>query len=575
MKLAITMRCAGLLTAIMMGNANAGDIAAQLDTTNGLSEFVVYDAATNPLFRVLSDGPVVAEGQVSADSFVGSGAGLTELSGGALMAGTVSNVHLAAGAVESDHIADGALRTNHFGPGSVTSGAIGLGAVTSLQIANGSVAAQDLAKTYYSGRVALDTLIPTNSIAFAGYATNLAVEFPLAFDATPIVTLAIETAADYEWPANLHLRSATTTNFIARLTVPSMADSIDATSTHVNQYITMALINGRPAMAYRGGESGSFDLYYIRASNTIGTAWGAPIAIYTNDYISYCSLAEVDGAPAIAFYDSASDNMLYVRATDADGDTWGPVVTVWTNGNSGQFASLAVINGNPAISFLYTTSNELLYARATDSQGSAWATPVRAATNAGSYGTSLLEVNGNPAIAYCSEDNELMFVRGNDTSGFTWQTPVIASTNAGWYASMAIVQTNPAIAFSGTSDYDLFYVRSSNVNGTAWFETEVVDTNGYAGLYPHLAVLSNYPAITYIETGDDVLKYHRASSIYGFSWSGNPVSVYTNDNAVGVGGLLAVEGSPAIGFNSDAGSHYIRSGNVPPASYLNWVAVEP
>lgn len=569
------LRVGGGLLLAALAPAGAGDIAAELDTTDGTTGFVVYDANTAALFRVKSDGAVQASGSVSAVSFSGGGAGLTGISGGSLVAGTVSNVHLATGAVGSAQIADGALQSNHFSAGSVKSTAIAIGAVGSAQIANGSITALDLAKAYQSGVQSLDTLIRSNSYDFAAFTTNLSVAFLAAFDAAPIVTLAIESGADYDWSPYLYLREATTSNFTARISVQPISEQVVTNGEYASQYCSMAIVNGNPAMAYRGGDISELDLFYVRASNANGTAWGEPIRLYTNGYASYCSLAMVDGSPAIGFYNSSSDDLLYIRASDTNGAAWGTAAEVLTNGNIGQHVSLAVINGNPAMSSYYSTSNDLVYVRATDSQGTAWGAPVTVATSMHTYGTSLLTVNGNPAISFASFDSDLMFVRGNDVSGATWQTPVLVDTNGGWYSSMAIVRTNPAIAYHFVTAGALLYARATDVNGTAWGTPVWVDTNGTAGVYPSLAVISSNPAVAYWAAGADVLKFVRAANNTGSSWSADPVTVFSEEGVDGVAGLLEIGGSVAIGFASDTYLQFIRSGSVPPRTRLNWVAVEP
>jgi hypothetical protein len=54
-----------------------------------------------------------------------------------------------------------------------------------------------------------------------------------------------------------------------------------ATTANVLSVIDATLINERPCILYI--DDTSHTLYFVRASNTIGTAWGTPV-IVTNDY---------------------------------------------------------------------------------------------------------------------------------------------------------------------------------------------------------------------------------------------------------------------------------------------------
>jgi len=165
----------------------------------------------------------------------------------------------------------------------------------------------------------------------------------------------------------------------------------------------------------------------------------------------YASLAVVDDRPAIAYRDAAY--LKYVRATDETGSSWGTPVTVDSFGNVGQYASLAMVDGHPAIAYYEGISDDVRYVRADDATGSSWASPVGVDSggDVGRY-ASLAVVDGRPAIAYYdgSPNYDLKYVRATDETGSSWGTPVTVDSggDVGWYASLAVVENRPAIAYT-------------------------------------------------------------------------------------------------------------------------------
>ncbi len=88
------------------------------------------------------------------------------------------------------------------------------------------------------------------------------------------------------------------------------------------------------------------------------------------------SAAIVNGYPAVAYYDTTNQDLKYVRALDTRGATWGAPVTIASRGNVGRNPSLQIINGNPAIAYHDQTAGMLMFVRATDAQGVIWGTPI-------------------------------------------------------------------------------------------------------------------------------------------------------------------------------------------------------
>src|SRR5687767_13903828 len=75
--------------------------------------------------------------------------------------------------------------------------------------------------------------------------------------------------------------------------------------------------NGRPAVCY---SDASRILNYLRAADAEGTAWSPPVALnFGGANALACSLAVVDGKPAIACHAPGSLDLHYVEAKDHEG----------------------------------------------------------------------------------------------------------------------------------------------------------------------------------------------------------------------------------------------------------------
>ncbi len=329
-------------------------------------------------------------------------------------------------------------------------------------------------------------------------------------------------------------------------------DSEDNVGTHSS----LAAVNGKPAISYF--DWGNCDLKYVRASDPAGASWGSPITVDSDGDVGWdTSLEIVNGYPAISYFDDTNGDLKYVRATDANGSSWGTPVTVDSGGavRTGTGTSLCVVNGNPAISYYDKDGNAYLkYVRATDANGASWGSPEVLDSIGSTYDcspyTSLVIVNGNPAIGYYDETNgDLKYVRASDASGNIWGSPVTVDSegDVGHYARMAIINGNPAISYYDETNGDLKYVRASDASGNIWGSPVTVDSEGDVGIEgTSLAIVNGYPAIGYLDATNGDLKYVRATDASGSSW-GTPQTV----DSAGVGGnasLAIVNGNPAISY---------------------------
>ncbi|MCD6282276.1 S8 family serine peptidase [bacterium] len=330
----------------------------------------------------------------------------------------------------------------------------------------------------------------------------------------------------------------------------SIVDSGEPDGAQVGWGTSLAEVNGCPAISYYDGTYGN--LKYTRANDASGSSWNTYTVDSAGDVGWYTSLAIVNGNPAIAYYDYSKGDLKYARANDADGSSWGIRITVdGLDSGVGYDVSLAVVNGNPAISYYDWTNYDLKYVRANDAVGYTWGTPVTVDSTGwvGEY-TSLAIVNGNPAISYYDETYySLKYVRASDADGSSWGSPVTVDSAGlvGWYTSLAVVNGNPAISYYDWNNYNLNYVRASDDNGFSWGSPVTVDFAGDVGEFTSLAIVNGSPAIGYYDDTNHDPKYVRAADMDGSAW-GIPETVDSVGDTGWCTSLATINGRPAISY---------------------------
>ncbi len=137
------------------------------------------------------------------------------------------------------------------------------------------------------------------------------------------------------------------------------------------RYASMSVIDGRPAIAYYNFTNGN--LRYVRANDAAGTTWGTPQTLDSGDDTGYnVSLASVNGVPAISYITKkvGKSELRFISGLDTEGNTWtSPQVldemTTGTSPNDYSRTSLAEVNGTPAISYYDLANRDLKYIRST------------------------------------------------------------------------------------------------------------------------------------------------------------------------------------------------------------------
>lgn len=316
-------------------------------------------------------------------------------------------------------------------------------------------------------------------------------------------------------------------------------------------FTSLAMVNGAPAISYYDDVGN--DLRYVHATSIFGATWGAPLTLDSaGDTGRYTSLKVVGGNPAIAYYDVTAQLLRYVRALDADGTAWDTPITVATALATGENCSLDVVAGNPAISYYDYDTGDLRYVRALDSTGATWGVFVTPDNNGNTgFYSSLEVVDGLPAISYRNGSaSQLWYVRAADAEGGTWGTPfmVDGNNNAGHFSSLAVVNGAPAICYYASTMGDLMYTRATDTVGDAWGTPLQLDGAEDEGSYCSLAVIGGVPAISYHGGLHGDLRYIHALDQNGDSW-GSGVILDDSSNLTGRDtSLCEVYGLPAVSY---------------------------
>jgi hypothetical protein len=124
---------------------------------------------------------------------------------------------------------------------------------------------------------------------------------------------------------------------------------------------SLVVVDGRPAVAYYDVDP-SRDLMFAIAKTANGSSWNDPITVDSvGDAGNTLSFAVVNGYPAIAYRGAGS--LKFVIATNVTGSSWAEPTTIGSEIDVGREPTLAVVGGEPAISYygLNATAGGFIY----------------------------------------------------------------------------------------------------------------------------------------------------------------------------------------------------------------------
>ncbi len=298
---------------------------------------------------------------------------------------------------------------------------------------------------------------------------TVTVTFPYPFESAPAVTFdnALVPAAN-----------VTPTGFTITVPVHNLVlDGGGVPDTYeVAEWIDMILVGGNPAIAYT--DDTNRDLKYVRAANPAGSVWDTPVTVVADggeaSVGAWCSMAMVNGNPAIAYYDQTNRDLKYVRASNATGSAWSAPVTVAAHatndlGRGCRLKTFTVTVGSerPVIAYLDATAGTVRMTVSSNTTGTAWGSPLTPdATLAGLTDPSCMDMDATPGdlpviVYYHPATDQMRLVRSTGILGGGWETP--ASINHGKVSHLDLFTSggSGALKFSDNSGTFASYQISS------------------------------------------------------------------------------------------------------------------
>jgi hypothetical protein len=436
--------------------------------------------------------------------------------------------------------------------------------VPSSAIAPGSIQPSQLAPSAQVGYQQMEEIPESGG--------TIAVTFPQPFEAAPGVTV-----DGVPVPA----ANVTPTGFT--LTVPVHGLVLDdgaPTANSVAKWIDMILVGGNPAIAYSEDTKG--DLKYVRASNPAGSAWDAPITVVTGGASvagPWCSMAMVNGNPAIAYYDETNKDLKYVRATNATGSVWGAPVTVASHptndlGQGCRLKTFTVSAGSdrPVIAYLDATAGTVRMAVSTNTTGSAWGSPQTPdVTLAGFTDPRGMDMDVTPGglpviVYYHPASDQMRLVRSTGILGGGWEAP--ASINFGKVnnVDLFINGGNQALKYSDTSGtYTSYNIGSSLIR-------EVI-----CGAVPCSRIVEGtYPLAVFESATWSRLEWSAAGNELGYYWS--PARMFSTlvlSTSNTIAAVRLTDGSVLAAYKSLTNNGQLAVSNIAAPPFGSWTAGIP
>ncbi|MEZ5338691.1 MAG: hypothetical protein R3F46_10525 [bacterium] len=338
---------------------------------------------------------------------------------------------------------------------------------------------------------------------------------------------------------------------------------------------SVAGIAGHPAIAYRHNEDQTLRYAWSSTETGVSAADWTDITIPTQFSAGRdCSLAEVNGRPAISF--RAEDelglyHLHYALSSNSSGSSPGNwnAFELDPAADTGYFTSLAVINDRPAIAYGTFAALDLFYTRSSSLDGAAaedWSTPV-AIDHDGSgtigWDCSLAEVDGRPAVSYYANGN-LRYCWSSTPAGEgedDWNIRIIdndTASNVGFYTSLAVIAGRPAISYYDQLHADMKLAWSDTAGGEIaadWNHSSLAGAT-ITGQYSSLVELDGRPAVCHYTVGllrDLLFQQARPGELPG-SWDWDPYLTVDGDDPLApadVGqncSMAVVNGRPVISY---------------------------
>lgn len=340
---------------------------------------------------------------------------------------------------------------------------------------------------------------------------------------------------------------------------------------------SLAVVDGNPAIAYRGYNSDNTAcmLKYVRSTTPDGSViadWIDPIDIYafsgpglSFDESNNCSLAVIDGLPAIAYIDDSQEHVLCSFSVSMSGDKsidWNHAVRRKDKDihRLFEYVSLIEVQGNPTVCVYDSESKELVYRYALDNLSDEVMVAVdQGVMNDDGNPHSLRLIDGKPAIVFGDRNHSLLkYARSSTDTGASaddWTQVETIDNVLVDSVSLATVLGNPAVAYWDRTEENLKYMRATNPSGEGAWPADPVTVDGTYGNGSSCGLLDlgGGPEIGYSDwLVGDYLYLKSSSSATGStqeSWgSGDPGEV-VYDHSANMVAVADVNGQPAMAWH--------------------------
>ncbi|MBN2080922.1 hypothetical protein JW859_01820 [bacterium] len=335
-------------------------------------------------------------------------------------------------------------------------------------------------------------------------------------------------------------------------------------SGDVGLYCSVAAIDGKPAVSYYDNDNGRLKYACAITSQPAGQGdWRVHTVDFSASVGELTSLAVLDGKPVISYFDNANGNLKFARALLSEpmtGADW-TIHVVDKDGWVGEHSSVAIQDGLPVISYFDYTNTRLLFARALSPEPQAAADWQIHTVDDGDYTgrfTSTAIVDGRPAISYYDDDATcLKYARSLLTlpvAATDWRVYTVDNAgDDGLYSSLIDLDGKPAIAYYDWSAKNVKFARALVADPTLPEQWLItkLDQDGTVCQYPSLALLDGKPLISYY--GNTDLRCVIATTAAPTADDWHLFSVDTQGSAGNYSSLTIIDNRPAILYYGNPG----------------------
>jgi hypothetical protein len=329
---------------------------------------------------------------------------------------------------------------------------------------------------------------------------------------------------------------------------------------------TLAVVAGRPAIAYRDANAG---LKFAINANADGSgAWTDTVVDARSGIECPCTLAVVGGHPTIASADAIQETLVVARNARADGSgAW----ATWELGGEGafMFATLTTVDGKPAVSYYHGGAIDLAVNEAADGSGSYSFEGGATILNVGQglAGPNATALVGDPPTltaltTYDSNKAELVYLVQRRAPETGWATVRLGARTRGANSpSLAMLNGRPGIAFRDYLTGRLKIALATTADGQGEWTVQDQDTSlqPKTHLGQSLALIDGRPAVAYWHDTQGVLfAYDSGRPDSGF-WPAVTIGRPVEADVTGTPSLAQIAGRPAVVYADGVGIRFVRA----------------